>query len=144
MKRTFYITSILAALSCYAGDTYITDAKSTKRTTRTEVVYRTNFVQVPVVCATLESGDVHLQGGHTYKLLVADGAKPWRTWGILRPTTNTNARIWLPVASVRPIQWQLVDYTPGFERTALVKQAPDCTQKAQWVVLGMGNVRPVK
>jgi hypothetical protein len=133
MKRTISLIATLAAMSCHAGDKH-----------KTQVVYRTNYVQVPVVCAALDLADVQLEAGHKYRLLVSDNCKPWRNWGTICAASNTAARVWFPAASTRPMAWQLVDWTPGAERVAVVKQAPDCTSKPQWVVLGMGNVRPVK
>jgi hypothetical protein len=125
MKRTFYITSILAALSCYAGDKH--KDKDRDRD-----------------CPTIDVADVRMNAHHSYRLMVADGAKPWRQWAIIRPTSNTQARIWFPLASTRPIQWQLVDTTPGWPVLAVEKKPADCDAKPSWVVLGVGNVRPVK
>lgn len=109
-----------------------------------KTVYRTNYVQVPVLCAPLEVADIALQGNHRYRLLVADGAQPWRTWGLLSPSTNTTLRLWIPAASTRPLQWQVLDATPGFTAAAVPKLAPDCIAKPQWVLLGRGNLRPVR
>lgn len=134
--RTTLVTLTVAAFALCNG------TADDKR--KTQVIYRTNYVNVPVVCATLDVGDFSLIGGHSYKLMVADGNKPWRPWATLRPTTNTEARLWFPAASTRAIVWQLVDYTPGYNQTAATRQAPDCTSKPQWVVVGIGNVRPVR
>lgn len=95
-------------------------------------------------CPSLDVSDVRMNAHHSYRLLVADGDKPWRQWAILRPTSNTQARIWFPIASTRPIQWQLVDTTPGWPVLAVEKKPADCDRKPSWVVLGIGNVRPVR
>lgn len=142
MLRKAITSLILLPALCHAGKS--TTDKDYSDKPKVQIVYRTNYVQVPVVCATLDVADYQLVGGHSYRLMVADGAKPWRPWGMLRPTTNTNARLWVPPASVRPLQWQLIDVTPGFPQQAVIKQAPDCISKPQWVVLGIGNVRPVR
>ena len=129
------------ALTAWAGDsTYTTTDKSTKHTTR---IYVTNYVQVPVRCGQLESADVVFQPGHTYRLMVAGQDNRWRNWGVVRAGTNSQGRIWFPLASTKTISWQLVDVTPGFTQAALPKLAPDCTTKREWVVLGLGNIRPV-
>ncbi len=95
-------------------------------------------------CPTIDVADVRMNAHHSYRLMVADGIKPWRQWAIIRPTSNTQARIWFPLASTRPIQWQLVDTTPGWPVLAVEKKPADCDAKPSWVVLGVGNVRPVK
>jgi hypothetical protein len=95
-------------------------------------------------CPSLDLADVRVEAGHSYRLMVADGIKPWRQWAILRPTSNTAARIWFPLASTRPMQWQLVDTTPGFPEAAVEKKHADCDAKPSWVLLGIGNLRPVR
>jgi hypothetical protein len=136
--KSFLLPLLLAsALTASAGPD--TSDRSTKH-----VRTVTNYVRVPVICAALDLADVELLGGHAYRLYVADGVRPWRNWGALRPATNVSARLWFPAASTRPLLWQLVDVTPGFNQVAVTKQAPDCTAKAQWVVLGLGNIRPVR
>lgn len=140
MKKTIILT-LLTAVTAFAGKNTTDNDKSTKHT---QTVYVTNYVQVPMVCATLDVADFQFEANHTYRLLVADGVKPWRNWGVIRSGSNTNARVWFPAASTRPILWQLLDVTPGFEKIALPKQAPDCITKPQYVVIGIGNVRPVK
>lgn len=121
MKRAICLTSLLLALTCHAGDKHKDKD-----------------------CPTLDVSDVRMTAHHSYRLLVADGDRPWRQWAILRPTSNTQARIWFPLASTRPIQWQLVDTTPGWSVLAVEKKPIDCERKPSWVVLGIGNVRPVR
>jgi hypothetical protein len=132
MMRLLLLLTLLSALPGVADDK--------KRTT----VYRTNYVTVSVLCAPLEVADLALQGGHRYRVLVADGAQPWRTWAYLQSPTNVTYRLWVPAASTRPMAWQVLDATPGFPTNALPKLAPDCTSKTQWVLLGRGNLRPVR
>jgi hypothetical protein len=125
-----------------AATSNISDA-STKSSRRSSV-YVTNYVRVPVLCGQLEVSDVRFEPGHTYRLYVQTGTRPWRYYGVLRPGTNAQGRVWFPAASTREVAWQLVDYTPGFPRTAVLRQAPDCISKPEWVVLGLGNIRPVR
>jgi hypothetical protein len=144
MKPTHIITTLILAA---ATPSLFADSKSDNSSTssrKVRVEYVTNYITVPVVCATLDVADVQLTQGHSYRLFVADGERPWKNWGVLRAQSNTAARVWFPVASTRPLLWQLVDVTPGHPQTAIVKQAPDCIAKPQWVVLGPANIRPVK
>ena len=140
MKTTIALL-IATACASFAGPS--TTDKSDKYK-KVETIYVTNYVQVPVVCATLDVADFNFQANHTYRLYVAEANKPWKNWGLIRSGSNTNARVWFPAASTRPVLWQLVDVTPGFAQTALPKQAPDCITKPQYVVLGIANIRPVK
>jgi hypothetical protein len=141
MKTTIALL-IATACATFAGPS--TTDKSDKSTKVVRTTYVTNYVQVPVVCATLDLADVTLQANHTYRLYVQDGTRPWRYWGVVRSASNTAARVWVPAASTKPMLWQLVDWTPGYDRTAVLKTPPDCISKPQWVVLGVGNIRPVK
>lgn len=140
LTRSAAILGLCAAAAQAGADLSDRTTKSTKRTT----VYVTNYVSIPVVCGQLDVADVRVDPGHTYRLYVQDGARPWRYYGVVRPGTNTEARIWFPAASTRPLSWQLVDYTPGFAKTAVTKNAPDCLRKPEWVVLGLGNIRLVR
>jgi hypothetical protein len=143
MKKLTILSLFSAVVfSCNAATTTDITDKSTKKTPIR--VYVTNFVQVPVVCATLDMADMTLEANHTYRLYVQEGARPWRYWGVIKSTTNTAARVWVPAASTRPMLWQVVDWTPGYNRAAVPKTPPDCVSKPQWVVLGVGNIRPVK
>jgi hypothetical protein len=144
MKTKHIAASAILAGAIIAGraEPSKTDATTTSRKVRVE--YVTNYVNVPIVCATLEVADFVLEPGRTYKLFVADGTRPWRSWGILRSRTNANARVWLPAASTRTLLWQLVDTTPGFPSVAVPKLQPDCVSKPQFVVLGPGSIRPVQ
>lgn len=143
MKTKMALCLMLAAAAASAEDR-TTDKGTTKDSSKTRTVWRTNFVNVPVVCAQLDAADFRLEAGHVYRLYVADGSRPWRNWGTLRAQSNTLARVWFPAASTRPMAWQLVEATPGFAQAALPKLSPDCTAKPQFVILGIGNIRQAK
>lgn len=142
-KTKMALFLMLAAAAASAEDR-TTDKGTTKDASKTRTIWRTNYVNVPVVCAQLDVADFRFESGHVYRLYVADGTRPWRNWGTVRPGSNTLARIWFPAASTRAIAWQVVDVTPGFPQAALAKVAPDCISKPQWVILGIGNIRQAR
>ena len=143
MKKTIALLVLTTVTAFGDKTTTMTTDRSTKAVPPVRV-YVTNYVQVPVVCASLDVADFQFEANRTYRLYVSDGNKPWRNWGLIRSGSNTNARVWFPAASTRPMLWQLIDVTPGFDKVALPKQAPDCIAKPQWVIMGIGNIRPVK
>jgi hypothetical protein len=144
--RMFLASSYIAfqALRVIADVTEPDMSDARTKSGRRTPVYVTNYVRIPQFCGQAEVADVQWEPGHVYRLYVQSGTGPWRYYGVLRPGTNTQGRIWFPAASTRQMAWQLVDHTPGFPKTAVVKIPPDCVSKPEWVVLGVGNIRPAR
>lgn len=97
-----------------------------------------------LACFSIETADFVFAANHTYRVYASVSGGRWQHYGTIRATESGPARVWFPAASTRPILWQVVDATPGYPPCGITKYEPNCLTKTQYVILGRGNVRPVK
>lgn len=106
--------------------------------TETNYVTITNSAHCPV--NDLVITDYDLSKSHTYRLYVATDTRDWTYWGTIRAGSNFTARLIIPLASVRPLYWQVVDYTPGYPRVAVEGKEPTCENAVSYIALIRGRL----
>lgn len=106
--------------------------------TITNYITATNMMHCPV--NDLAISDYNLNKSHTYRLYVATDTKKWTHWGTIRAGSNFTARLIIPLASIRPLYWQVVDFTPGYPRVAIEANEPTAENAVSYIALIRGRL----
>jgi hypothetical protein len=106
--------------------------------TITNYVTVTNSTHCPV--NDLAISDYEVQKSHVYRLYVATNTRKWTHWATIRAGSNFTARLIIPLASVRPLYWQVVDFTPGYPRVAIEAKEPTSDNAVSYIALTRGRL----
>lgn len=106
--------------------------------TITNYITVTNGTHCPV--NDLAISDYNFSKSHTYRLYVATDTRKWTYWGTIRAGSNFTARLIIPLASVRPLYWQVVDFTPGYPRVAVEAKEPMAENAVSYIALTRGRL----
>lgn len=134
---TVMVTNVVDVINYVTNKFYTTNTIHLTDTV-TNYITVTNATHCPV--NDLAISDYNVSKSHVYRLYVATDTRKWTHWGTIRAGSNFTARLIIPLASVRPLYWQLVDFTPGYPRVAIEAKEPMAEDAVSYIALVRGRL----